>query len=289
MNIGTYLPGSINISIIAFADLILLSPNLKQLQLMLTECEGFGLKNGLRFNDSKTQFVISGKCPISNPTLSLNRKMISPKDELKHLGYSWKINHTNKLTLHKHQSTCISELWATTSSLISCGIRKMHPNTIVSIFRRIIIPKITYGLEIAPLSRSFIDTLETQCRCSLKLLLGLSKHNSNDISKFFNLNNVSDIINTTKTNLLLLLMRNSTTSTYLLELLAMEVTDRLHSTLQSNLDVCHKKGVDVIGHIIRQKKKSNELLYHLSIMIVNQRSVTLYQIGIMKTESPLKT
>ena len=65
MNIGTYLPGSINISLIAFADLILLSPNLKQLQLMLSQCERFGLKNGLRFDDSKTQFVISKKC--SNP------------------------------------------------------------------------------------------------------------------------------------------------------------------------------------------------------------------------------
>ena len=95
MNIGTYLPGLINTSIIAFADdLILLSPNLKQLQLMLTECERFGLKNGLRFNDTKTQFVISGKCPIPDPTILLNGKLIAPKDELKHLGFSWSINHT---------------------------------------------------------------------------------------------------------------------------------------------------------------------------------------------------
>ena len=212
-SIGTYLPGPINTSIIAFADdLILLS--LKQLQLMLTECELFGFKNGIRFNDTKTQFVISGKCPIPNPTLSLNGKTIAPKDELKHLGYSWKANHTSKLTLHKHQNACIAELWATTSSLISCGVRKMHPNIIVSIFKKIILPKIMYGLEIAPLSRSFMDLLDIQCRCSLKLLLGLSKHSSNDINKFYNLNNVSDIVNTRRINLLLLLMKNSTWWSY---------------------------------------------------------------------------
>ena len=204
MNIGTYLPGLINTSIIAFADdLILLSPNLKQLQLMLTECERFGLKNGLRFNDTKTQFVISGKCPIPDPTILLNGKLIAPKDELKHLGFSWSINHTKRLTLYKHQTARISELWATTSSLISCDVHKMHPNTIVSIFRSIILPKIMYGLEITPLSRSFMDLLDTQCRCSLKVLLGLSKHSSNDINRFFNLNNISDIVNTRRINLLL--------------------------------------------------------------------------------------
>ena len=204
MNIGTYLPGLINTSIIAFADdLILLSPNLNQLQLMLTECERFGLKNCLRFNDTKTQFVISGKCPIPDSTILLNGKLIAPKDELKHLGFSWSINHTKRLTLYKHQTARISELWATTSSLISCGVRKMHSNTIVSIFRSIILPKIMYGLEIAPLSRSFMDLLDTQCRCSLKVLLGFSKHSSNDINRFFNLNNISDIVNTRRINLLL--------------------------------------------------------------------------------------
>ena len=48
--------------------------------------------------------------------------------------------------------------------------------------------KIRNGLEIAPLSRTFTDTLSIQCRCSLKLLIGLSKHCiSNDINMFFNL------------------------------------------------------------------------------------------------------
>ena len=264
MNIGTYLPGLINTSIIAFADdLILLSPNLKQLQLMLTECERFGLKKGLRFNDTKTQFVISGKCPIPDPTILLNGKLIAPKDELKHLGFSWSINHTKRLTLYKHQTARISELWATTSSLISCGVRKMHPSTIISIFRSIILPKMMYGLEIAPLSRSFMDLLDTQCRCSLKVLLGLSKHSSNDINRFFNLNNISDIVNTRRINLLPSLMKNSTTSMYLLELLSMDTSERFYSILQRTLNVCSQEDVDVVGHVIGQNKFKRSIVTHL--------------------------
>ena len=230
---------------------------------MLTECERFGLKNGLRFNDTKTQFVISGKCPIPDPTILLNGKLIAPKDELKHLGFSWNINHTKRLTLYKHQTARISELWATTSSLISCGVRKMHPNTIVSIFRSIILPKIMYGLEIAPLSRSFMDLLDTQCRCSLKVLLGLSKHSSNDINRFFNLNNISDIVNTRRINLLLFLMKNSRTSMYLLELLSMDTSERFYSILQRTLDVCSQEDVDVVGHVIEQNKFKRSIVTHL--------------------------
>ena len=64
MNMGTLLPGEINTSIIAFADeLILMSPTLHQLQRMINECVDFGKKHGIKFNESKTHFLISGKSP----------------------------------------------------------------------------------------------------------------------------------------------------------------------------------------------------------------------------------
>jgi len=93
-NIGALLPGQINTSIIVFADdIIMLSPNLKHLQMMVNECELFGLKNGLKFNISKTQFIVSGTSPIPDVKVMFDNKSITPQMELKHLGFKWKINY----------------------------------------------------------------------------------------------------------------------------------------------------------------------------------------------------
>eukprot|EP00111_Clytia_hemisphaerica_P004254 TCONS_00012144-protein len=128
LNVGTFLNPNINTSIIAFADdLILLSPNLKHLQKMISLCQEKGGNIGLKFNDTKTQFIVSGNCPIDNPSISMNDKSISPQKTLKHLGFLWDTK-SKKITLAKHQENRIQELWAVTSSLISSGVRKMHPN-----------------------------------------------------------------------------------------------------------------------------------------------------------------
>eukprot|EP00111_Clytia_hemisphaerica_P019553 TCONS_00057647-protein len=124
LNIGTYLPGQINTSIIVFADdIILLSPNLKHLQQMINECTLFGIENGLKFNPSKTQFLISGQSPLCNPCITLNEKQIEQQCQLKHLGFNWKMDR-DKLSLKNHQDSRIAEMWATTASLTSCGVRK---------------------------------------------------------------------------------------------------------------------------------------------------------------------
>ena len=53
LNIGTYLPGNINTSIIACADyIILLSPTLNHFQKMVNKCVIYGLTNGLNVSTS---------------------------------------------------------------------------------------------------------------------------------------------------------------------------------------------------------------------------------------------
>ena len=62
----------------------------------------------------------------------------------------------------------ISEMWAMTSTLISAGIRKLHPNSIIQVFKSVIIPRLLYGIEIVSLSKSDKSYLDRQARCSLK-------------------------------------------------------------------------------------------------------------------------
>ena len=70
-------------------------------------------------------------------------------------------------------------MWSVATSLITAGIRNCHPNQIVTLFNSIIIPKLLYGLELATLSKTDADILNTQARICLKSLFGISKKSRN--------------------------------------------------------------------------------------------------------------
>lgn len=253
LQIGTYLPGSINTSIIVFADdIILLSPNLRHLQTMIDECTSFGMRNGLNFNAAKTQFLISGSSPFRNPKINLNGNHISPQCTLKHLGFNWKLDR-NILSLKNHQASRISEMWATTASLTSCGIRKFHPSTVASVFRSVVVPKLLYGLELTNISKSDFENIDRQCRCAFKQLLGLSKHCSNDLNRLLLTDSVGTEIKNRKINFMQLLMKNETTSKYLISLLSSSFSDRSFSILQDILDLCLNENISIYNLLLNRK------------------------------------
>jgi len=114
----------------------MLSPNLKHLQMMVNECELFGLKNGLKFNISKTQFIVSGTSPIPDVKVMFDNKSITPQMELKHLGFKWKINYAEKITLKKHLDSRISELGLHYHHLspvasVKCTLTQYTPSTVL--------------------------------------------------------------------------------------------------------------------------------------------------------------
>ena len=221
MNIGTILPGNLRTSIIVYADdILLLSPSLKHLQTLVTYCEKFGREHGIKFNHSKTktQFVISGTSPLPSPKLTLNDNDIYPQDTLTHLGFQWS-KVRNRLCLHRHKATRIAELWSVTSSLIASGLRHCHPDTIVSVYNSIVIPKLMYGLELLDLTKSDLENLNTQARSCLKSLFNVSKNSRNLISKYYNIPDVSLLLHQRKLNTINQLLNNKTTRDYACHLL----------------------------------------------------------------------
>ena len=77
-------------SVIAFADdLILLSSTLSGLQSLVDIGVRYGYSHNLKFNHTKTQYLISGKSSLADPTIQLDGKTILPQDKLKHLGFLW--------------------------------------------------------------------------------------------------------------------------------------------------------------------------------------------------------
>ena len=221
------------------------------MQRLLTYCEIKGKITGLKFNDTKTQFIVSGNCPINDPFLVINGKKVYPQSTLKHLGFFWDVR-SKKISLTKHQENRISELWAVTSSLISSGIRKMHPNIIANIFKSIVLPKVLYGLEITTTTKTFLELMNRQCRSAFKSLLGYSKHGSNDLNRLYHVADIVPYIENRKLNLLTQLMKNDQTSNYLLHTLASN--DRQYSIIPGILEICLKENLNVVDMLLNVQK-----------------------------------
>ena len=118
-------------SVIAFADdLILISSTLSGLQSLMDICVLYGRKHNLKFNHTKTQYLISGKSSLDNITIQLNGKTILPQDKLKHLGFLWG-KSSSIMRLSHHIDYRVSEMWSVVSSLIAGGAHHLHPNQIV--------------------------------------------------------------------------------------------------------------------------------------------------------------
>ena len=147
------------------------------LQKLINICVEFGKDNNLMFNHSKTQFIISGKSDLTFPLLQLDGKFLLPQDHLKHLGFMWKLRRSSlQLTQHEYR---LSEMWAVTTSLISAGVRKLHPHQIVQLFKSLVIPKLLYGVELMDLSETSRINLNRQARSAMKSMFNISKHSKN--------------------------------------------------------------------------------------------------------------
>ena len=85
----------------------------------------------------------------NTPTGIIDGKTVQLKNELKQLGFHWKTNTSHKSYIDEnHIKYQINEFWASTRALISSEIHFLHPNSISILFQSILIPKLTYGLEI---------------------------------------------------------------------------------------------------------------------------------------------
>ena len=246
LQIGTFLPNNLHTGIIAYADdIILMSPTLSHLQMMIDHCIDHGVSNCLKYNQIKTQFTISGKPPIRNPVIRINNTVIQKQETLKHLGFQWEIDK-NILTLKRHMLDRIACMWSVATSLISAGIRKCHPNQIVTLFRSIVIPKLLYGLELVELNKSDAVLLNTQARICLKALFGISKKSRNLLNTIYNLPDVTTHINKRKLSLLHLATKNPSIAAYMYHMLSSgdnishSFTYTANSTVNClNLDIVH--------------------------------------------------
>ena len=71
------------------------------LQELIDTCVRYGRCHNLKFNTTKTEYLIIGTRVLADKSITLNVKQIEPQDQLKHLGFLW-IMSVNILQLHSH-------------------------------------------------------------------------------------------------------------------------------------------------------------------------------------------
>jgi hypothetical protein len=252
MNIGTIV-GRTHTAITSYADdIILISATCSGLQSLINECVKYGKKNLIKFNPLKTEFIISGKPNFKNSCIKIDGNVIKPKNSLTHLGFHWnvKCNHIADIQL-SHTNHRITEFLAASNALISSGIRFCHPNTIKTLFNSLLIPRLTYGLELCQLSKSHIESLQCKAKISIKSLFNISKYSRNLLHHALGIRHLRDVLYKNKLNTYIRLLNNQDTRNILFHQLS---HTRVSASFTSDvLDICESCDISIIDITIKRK------------------------------------
>ena len=236
-----------------------MSPTLKGLQTLINICVRYGRDLNISFNHSKTQYVISGTSRLPSRTLILDGTYVLPQDTLKHLGFNWKMK-TGKLKLTHHLEYRINEMWSVVSSLISSGVRFLHPNQIITLHQSLVVPKLLYGIEILHLTATDREHLNRQSRSALKQLFGVSKHAKNLIDRYYRLDSISTQLDKRRLNVIHQLTQNNDTWNYVIYMLSIPNQKRNFSILNSLYKTCVEHSTDFVKCLLNRTKNLIKLM-----------------------------
>jgi hypothetical protein len=261
--IGTVLANH-STSITSYADdIILMSATLRGLQEMIDTCINYGYENGIKFNPTKTEFIISGQPTMKNITLNIDGTDVLPTKSLKHLGFHWMTHATNISSINKsHLEHRINDFRAASAALITSGIRFLHPNSISTLYQSLLIPRLLYGLELCHLNKTDISRLEVIARSSLKSLFDVSKFSRNYLNLSLGIRSIADIIYERKLSLLVRLLQNGTMKSIILNQLSAKTYTG--SFIEDVAQIIDKHNINVIDLIMTSRFQILETLHDVS-------------------------
>ena len=268
---GTSIYG-IYTGIVAYADdIIILSTTLSGLQKLVNICNSYGNNNFIKLNPNKTEFIASGKQQIKNCFINLSDNNIALQSKLKHLGFIWDTEKSVFASLNNiNINERLSQFQSITHTLVRSGIRFAHPNTIVHLFKSLVVPKLTYGLELCDINKYLLNKLDIAGNTALKSFFNISKHSRNYLQTLFNIDHISHIINRNKLNLFVRLMNNSVTSNLILTQIEHGLSKSTF-TITIN-ELCEKYDINFYNLLIQNKKidiqcTHNELPADISVSL----------------------
>ena len=220
-----------------------MSTTLKGLQSLINRCYLYGLNNYIKFNAAKTEFLLSGKKYLQIYKIDVADTTVHLHEKLKHLGFFWDNKKSHTATLNNvNFDHRITEFKATIHTLIRSGIRFCHPSTIIQLYSSLIVPKLTYGLELCYLSDSNLKYIDTLGRIALKTLFNVSKYSKNYIPSLFIVDAISIIVLRNKLNFFLRLLDNKITRKLILTQLQEKAIQ--NSFVYEIYNICHLLNID---------------------------------------------
>ena len=252
---GTSIYGNFT-GIVTYADdILLLSTTLSGLQKLIDTCISYGNNNYIKHNPDKTEFLISGKQQIYNCHINLSNNEITLLSRLRHLGFIWDTEKSNLASLnHVNINERISQFQAVAHTLVRTGIRFSHPNTIIHLYNSLVVPKLTYGLEICNINQTLLNKLDVTGKNILKSFFNISKFSRNYLHSFFNIDHIFVILTRSKLNLFVRLMNNASTSNIILSQLEHGIK---RDTFVSNInELCQMRNINFYDLLVQNKKLS---------------------------------
>ena len=238
-------------------DIILMSSTLSGLREMLRTCVRISTKKCLNFNSDKTEFCISNNNGLESIIL-MNGYTIRPKDGFKHLGFFWN-SKRNLLTMEDNNvSTRIGKLWSVVQALVKGGIRFCHPSTIRQVFQSLVIPTLSYGIELCTLSNTLLNRLDTESRKALKTLFNISAYSKNYLHTLLNIEHTSTTLINNKFGLLIRLLRNEKTADVIMKMAA---SAKYSSFVHDLQDLASGLGLDLRTILISRSYKKVVSVY----------------------------
>lgn len=155
-------------------DILLLTTSLEELQKAINTCERYGIKNEIKFNPDKTQFIIFGKKEKENKKKvpKMYGEEIKKFEKIKYLGiYLNRKNNNNDQV-----ETRIKSAFKASISIkkLECENEKLKVKIKTHLYKAFVRPVLTYGLENYVLNKKQIRKLQTTEGTIIKRMLNLN-------------------------------------------------------------------------------------------------------------------
>ena len=149
-------------------DIVLIAPNLEELETMLTQLNEMSQRIGLKMNLSKTKIMTD---IITERSIKIQNEEIEYVTSYKYLGHTLKLGLDNQTAEIKRR---VGLGWAAFGRLNYIFKSKMNNSLKRKVFESCVLPVLTYGAETLTITQASANRLRVAQRAMERVMLGIS-------------------------------------------------------------------------------------------------------------------
>ena len=261
LNIGAKI-GGINLSIIAYADDVVLLGNLDlDLNILLDQCDKYAKKWKLEFNSKKSIAYTTGKKFYNTYNFYLNNERIPNVDGFVYLG----LPIGDKRYTEEYCNEKIQKVEKSMYSLYGLGCRPkcLHPYTIAQIYKQYSQSIFRYHLDNIYITNSKLKELNARQNQLIRNSIGVAKFNRmSPLNEALEIESIQTIYFKHKISMLKQLNNNTLTSNLFKYL-------NLYYKKNSNEKSCFKHQIDQLGNYTHLDLRYDKISIKENLFMIN--------------------